>query len=115
MREFETSAQHQSINHGYTAEQAASFKAQHDEIASSLGQLMVDGATINDALVQEWIGKHYAFVAQFWTPTRTAYKSLALTYVLDPAFKSNYEAHAEGLAKFVQQSINIWADANLND
>lgn len=115
MREFESSAQHQSINHGYTAEQAASFKAQHDQIASSLGALMVGGALITDAEVQEWIAKHYAFVAQFWTPSRTAYKSLALTYVLDPEFKSNYEAHAEGLAKFVQQSINVWADANLND
>ena len=115
MREFEQPAHHQDVNQGYTAEQAASFKAQHDEIASSLGELMVGGAAIDDAAVQAWIAKHYAFVAQFWTPNRTAYKSLALTYVMDPAFKENYDAHAEGLAKFVQQAINVWANANLSD
>ena len=64
---------------------------------------------------EEWIAKHYAFVSQFWTPSRTAYKSLALTYVMDPSFKENYDAHAEGLAKFVQQAINVWANANLSD
>ena len=115
MREFEQSAQYQDINQGYTAEQAASFKAQHDEIASNLAQLMLDGAAVDDEKVQAWIAKHYAFVAQFWTPSRTAYKSLALTYVMDPSFKSNYDAHAEGTAKFVQQAINVWANANLSD
>ena len=115
MREFEQPAHHQDVNQGYTAEQAASYKAQHDEIASTLGELMVGGAAIDDVQVQEWIAKHYAFVAQFWTPSRTAYKSLALTYVMDPAFKENYDAHAEGLAKFVQQAINVWANANLSD
>ena len=115
MREFDSSAQHQSVNQGYSAEQQAQYKAQHDAIASSLGELMVAGAEIDAALVQEWIGKHYAFVSQFWTPTRTAYKSLALTYVMDPAFKENYDAHADGLAKFVQQAINVWANANLSD
>jgi hypothetical protein len=34
---------------------------------------------------------------------------------MDPAFKENYDAHAEGLAKFVQQAINVWANANLSD
>ena len=115
MREFEQPAHHQDVNQGYTAEQAASFKAQHDAIASSIGQLMVDGASIDDAAVQQWIAKHYEFVAQFWTPSRTAYKSLALTYVMDPAFKENYESHADGLAKFVQQAINVWANENLSD
>ena len=115
MREFEQPAHHQSVNQGYSAEQQSQFKAQHDEIAATLGELMVGGAAIEDAQVQEWIGKHYAFVSQFWKPTRTAYKSLAVTYVMDPAFKENYDAHAEGLAKFVQQAINVWANANLSD
>jgi hypothetical protein len=115
MRDFEPAAQHQSVNQGYSSEQQSQFKAQHDEIAANLGELMVGGAPIDDAAVQEWIAKHYAFVSQFWTPTRAAYKSLALTYVMDPAFKENYDAHAEGLAKFVQQAINVWANANLSD
>ncbi|MEY4018949.1 MAG: TipAS antibiotic-recognition domain, partial [Actinomycetota bacterium] len=35
------------------------------------------------------------------------------TYVTDPAFKATYEAYAEGLAKYIQTAINIWAEANL--
>jgi hypothetical protein len=42
-----------------------------------------------------------------------AYKSLALTYVMDPAFKATYEAFEPGLAKFIQTAINIWANQNL--
>ena len=75
--------------------------------------MLANGAEVTDPVVQEWIGKHYAFVKQFWTPNRIAYKSLAMTYVMDPAFTSTYEAYQTGLAKFVQKAINVWADANL--
>ena len=110
---FERSSHHQSINQGVSASQHAEYSAQHDNIGRALGDLLANGADISDPLVQEWIGKHYAFVKQFWVPNRVAYKSLALTYVMDPAFKATYEAYQPGLAVFVQKAINIWADANL--
>ncbi len=112
---FENSSNHQSINQGVSKEQHDEYARQHDVIGRALGDLLASGAQANDPVVQEWIGKHYAFVAQFWTPNRIAYKSLAMTYVMDPAFTATYEAYQTGLAKFVQQSINIWADANLSD
>ena len=110
---FERSSQHQSVNQNVSAEQHAEYKGQHDNIGRALGDLLANGAEISDPVVQEWISKHYAFVSQFWTPNRVAYKSLALTYVMDPAFKATYEAYQPGLAVFVQRAINIWADANL--
>lgn len=111
---FERLSQHQSVNQNVSAEKHAEYSAQHDNIGRALGDLLANGAEIGDPLVQEWIGKHYEFVKQFWVPNRIAYKSLALTYVMDPAFKATYEAYQTGLAVFVQKAINIWADKNLS-
>ena len=104
----------QGVNAAYTAEEQAAYKAQHDAIAQSVADLMTAGKAISDAEVQEQIAKHYAFVKQFWTPNKLAYKSLALTYVLDPAFEATYESFAPGLAKYIKQAIEVWADENLD-
>jgi MerR family transcriptional regulator, thiopeptide resistance regulator len=111
---FENSSHHQSVNQHVSAEKHAEYAAQHDNIGRALGDLLANGAEASDPVVQEWIAKHYAFVKQFWTPNRIAYKSLALTYVMDPAFKATYEAYQPGLASFVQKAINLWADGNLS-
>lgn len=89
------------------------YRDGHDQIAKGIAALMLAGAKADSPDVQVWISKHYAYVCQFWTPTRIAYKSLALTYTVDPAFKATYESYEQGLALYIQQSINIWADQNL--
>jgi MerR family transcriptional regulator, thiopeptide resistance regulator len=106
-----SSAQHASQH--TNAEQYNEYKRGHDHIAKNIADLMQAGKPIDNPDVQVWIGKHYEFVCQFWTPNKIAYKSLALTYVMDPSFKATYEAYAEGLAKYIQTAINIWAEANL--
>ena len=111
---FESSSHEQSINQGVSAEQATEYQRQHDLIGRALGDLLANGSEVSDPVVQEWIGKHYAFVKQFWVPNRIAYKSLAMTYVMDPAFKATYESYQPGLAAFVQKAINYWADRNLD-
>jgi len=107
------SRQIQDMNAGYTAEQQSEYKKQHDAIAQAVADLMVEGKTVDDALVQEQIANHCNFIKQFWTPNKLAYKSLALTYVLDPAFEATYESFAPGLAKYIKSAIEIWADQNL--
>ncbi len=108
------SRQIQDMNAGYSAEQQAHYKAQHDAIAQAIAELMDAGRGFDDTEVQSQIAKHYEFVKQFWTPTKLAYKSLALTYVLDPAFEATYESFAPGLAKYIRQAIEIWAEQNLD-
>ena len=107
------SAQHQTVNQNFSAEQQTEFARQHDQIGRALGDLLASGAEPGEPVVQEWIAKHYDFVKQFWTPNRIAYKSLALTYVMDPAFKATYESYQPGLTDFIQKAINVWADKNL--
>lgn len=98
----------------YSQEQQSEYKAQHDAIAQAVADLMLSGKAIDAAEVQEQIAKHYDFVKQFWTPSKKAYKALALTYVLDPAFEATYESFGQGLAKYIKQAIEIWADQNLD-
>lgn len=97
------------------AEQYNEYKRGHDLIARNIADLMLAGHEISDEQVQHWIGKHYQYICQFWIPNRIAYKSLALTYTMDPAFKATYEAYEVGLASFIQKAINLWADSNLNE
>jgi hypothetical protein len=108
------SRQIQGIHDAYSAEEQAEYKAQHDAIATEVARLMGEGAEITDQVVQEQIKQHYEFICQFWKPNKQAYKSLALTYVLDPAFEATYESFAPGLAKYIKSAIEIWADENLS-
>ena len=111
MSMFEPTAHHQDFNK--RDEKYEEYRAGHELIAKNLADLLRSGKEISNPDVQHWIGKHYAYVCQFWTPNKIAYKSLALTYIMDPAFNSTYEAFEPGLAKFIQTAINIWANANL--
>lgn len=106
---------HSSLHAGVSEVKYNEYSAGHDHIAKNIASLMVGGYAIDSPEIQHWIGKHYEFVCQFWTPNRIAYKSLALTYTMDPAFKATYEAYEEGLALFIQRAINLWADHNLSD
>jgi len=111
---FERSSQIQGVNAAYTNAQQAQYKAQHDAIAEAIADQKRKGAVFSDADVQKLIADHYAFVKQFWTPNKQAYKSLALTYVLDPAFEATYESFEPGLAAYIKKAIEIWADQNLD-
>lgn len=104
-----------SLHAGVSEAKFNEYSAGHDHIAKNIAALMAGGHAIESSEIQHWIGKHYAYVCQFWTPNRIAYKSLALTYTMDPAFKATYEAYEVGLAAFIQKAINFWADQNLND
>ena len=111
---FERSSQIQGVNASYTEDQHAQYKAQHDAIANAIAEQKRKGSLYNDVDVQKLIADHYAFVKQFWTPNKQAYKSLALTYVLDPAFEATYESFEPGLAAYLKKAIEIWADQNLD-
>jgi hypothetical protein len=111
---FERSSQIQGVNAAYTEDQQAQYKAQHDAIANAIAEQKRKGSLYNDVDVQKLIADHYAFVKQFWTPNKQAYKSLALTYVLDPAFEATYESFEPGLAAYIKKAIEIWADQNLD-
>ena len=95
-------------------EQRALFE-RGEELTRLLGAALESGAAPGDAPVQALIAAHYAWVTAFWTPNRSAYVGLGRMYVDDPRFAANYDAVAPGLAVFMRDAIEAWAEVNLSD
>lgn len=102
------------FNNDYSKEQNEQFTAEFGVIMLELRDEFLAGEPFDSDAVQATIAKHYAFVLQFWKPSREAYKSLALSYILPTPYRDNIEAVAPGLAKFNHDAIVVWADANLD-
>jgi hypothetical protein len=98
----------------YTAEQNEQFAAEFGAIMLELREAFLAGEAINSDAAQQAIAKHYAFCLKFWKPTREAYKSLAMSYLLPSPYRESIEAVEPGLAKYNYDAIVIWADANLD-
>jgi len=102
------------FNNDYTAEQNEKFTAQFQAIMVELREGFLAGNSVDSDVVQATIAKHYEFVLQFWKPSREAYKSLALSYILPTPYRDSIEAVEPGLAQFNHDAIVVWANANLD-
>ena len=114
MRELDPTANHADMYaNTYSKEQNKQFTAQFSEITQKFNAAMQAGTLASDPLVQDLVRQHYEFCLQFWTPTRDAYKSLAMSYLMPSPYRDSYEGVAAGLAKYHYDAIVIWADQNL--
>lgn len=114
MREFEPNAQHADLfQNNYSKEENAQFTAAFSAITEAFKTEMLAGTPASAPVVQELVKMHYNFCSQFWTPSRAAYKSLAMSYILPSPYRDSYEAVATGLGKYHYDAIVTWADANL--
>ena len=98
----------------YTAEQNEQFTAKFQAIMLELREGFLAGNSVDSDVVQATIAKHYEFVLQFWKPSREAYKSLALSYILPTPYRDSIEAVEPGLAQFNHDAIVVWANAKLD-
>jgi hypothetical protein len=114
MRELDPTANHADMYaNNFSKEQNQQFTAQFSEITQKFAAAMQAGTLASDPLVQDLVRQHYDFCLQFWTPTRGAYKSLAMSYIMPSPYRDSYEAVATGLAKYHFDAIVTWADNNL--
>ncbi len=97
----------------YSEQENNQFTLEFSEITKSFAEAMNQGINPASPEVQELVKKHYSFVSKFWTPTKEAYKSLAMSYILPSPYKDTYEAVAKGLGKYHYDAIQIWAEKNL--
>ncbi len=98
----------------YTEAENKSFTEQFSSITTAMAEAMANGVSVSDEQVQQLIRQHYDFCLQFWTPTREAYKSLAMSFILPSEYRDSYESVATGLGKYHYDAIVVWADANLD-
>lgn len=97
----------------YSEQETNQFTIEFNEVTKSFAQVMAEGINPAEDKVQELVKKHYEFVSKFWTPTKEAYKSLAMSYILPSPYKDTYESVAKGLGKYHYDAIMIWAEKNL--
>lgn len=99
----------------HTEEERQQFTVAFEAITSAMFEAMKSGSSAHSAEVQELVQAHFEFVSRFWTPNRTAYKNLALMYIVPSDYRDYYENVGEGLSKFTYDALCIWADENLTD
>jgi hypothetical protein len=114
MREIDPTANHADMYaNDFSKKQNQQFTAQFGVITEKFRDAMQAGTHASDLLVQDLVRQHYEFCLQFWTPTRDAYKSLAMSYIMPSPYRDSYEGVAAGLAKYHYDAIVTWADQNL--
>lgn len=96
-----------------TKQEQAELFARGGEVTAAIAALFTSGAPTAAPEVQELVGQHHAWVSAFWTPDRQAFIALGRGYVEDARFTATYDAIAPGLASYLCDAMEIWAEANL--
>ncbi len=103
----------EQYQNNHSKEEVQKFTQEFGELTSEFAVKMAEGVQASDESVQELVKRHYAFILQFWTPDKEAYKSLATAYILPSPYRDHYEEVATGLGKYHYDAVCIWADTNL--
>lgn len=103
----------EQFQNNFSKEENRKFTEEFGEITQSFAVKMADGISTSDESVQELVKKHYEFCLRFWKPTKDAYKSLAMSYILPSPYRDAYEDVAVGLGQYHYDAICEWADKNL--
>lgn len=96
-------------------EERRAIPSKFEEIHRRLAALRAEGLGVDSAEAQEVVAGHYAIIASVWgaVPTAEAYKGLGELYTDDPAFTATFDEVARGLAAYLREAMDHYADANL--
>lgn len=103
----------EQYQNNFSKEENQSFTQAFGQLTEEFAQKLAAGALASDESVQDLVKRHYEFCSQFWKPTREAYKSLAMSYILPSPYRDAYEDVAVGLGQYHYDAICEWADKNL--
>ena len=98
----------------YTKEQNSQFTREFSAITEKMATFLDQGLAAGSEQMQQAVQEHYNFCLKFWKPTREAYKSLAMSYVLPTDYRDSYESVREGLGKYIYDAVIEFADQNLS-
>jgi len=103
----------QQFVNNYSKKEYEQFNKVFGELTLKFAEKMKNQLPPSTDEVQALVKEHFEFCLQFWKPTKEAYKSLAMSYILPSPYRDSYEEVAQGLGKYHYEAICIWADKNL--
>ncbi len=93
---------------------AGRVKDEGDAVHRDLAAAMQANTPADHPAVQQIVGRHHAWVSNFWTPGRDAYLGLGELYVDDERFTANIDATAPGLAVYLRDAMTVYAQEQLS-
>lgn len=93
--------------------QWSAVKEEGQAIAESLAALM--DRSPDDPAVQALAARQHAWLEHFFPVSAERFRSLASLYTTNPEFRSFYDAFAPGLADFLKQAMEHYADTVLDE
>lgn len=64
--------------------------------------------------VQTIVQRHYAWVSNFWIPTKETYTGLAQMYLEHPDYRSFYNRYHPDLVEYLAEAMRVFADNQLS-
>ncbi|WP_258723846.1 MerR family transcriptional regulator [Cellulomonas sp. NS3] len=95
---------------GLGADGQAAHHRESQAIGEGLAACLAEGLAPDDERTQGLVARHFAQIATFWTPNRESYRGLGQMYVDDERFTATYDAFAPGLAVYLRDAIDVWAE-----
>jgi DNA-binding transcriptional MerR regulator len=87
-------------------------KAEGGDVARAIAEHMDKGP--HDPEVQTLIGRHHAWIENFYTANADVYRGLGQLYAEHEEFRKFYDKVRPGLADFMQAAMTHYADHNLS-
>ena len=91
-----------------------SFKSDGEQLNQDLAQAMSNHLKPADIIVQALIQRHYDWVKNFWTPTKTSYIRLAEMYLDHPDYRDFYNKYHPNLVEYLVDAMRVFAERKLS-
>lgn len=94
-----------------TKAQWNAVKQEGDQVTRGLAELSERDP--GDPQVQQLIGRHHAWIENFYPCSSEIYRGLGQLYVEHPEFRATYDRYRLNLADFMQAAMNYYCDHTL--
>jgi DNA-binding transcriptional MerR regulator len=88
-------------------------QAEGDLVAEKLASLM--DQPVDAPEVQEAVARHHTWIENFYPAPAAVYRGLGQKYAEHPEFRAFYDQYAPGLADYMRQAIELFADTQLGE
>jgi DNA-binding transcriptional MerR regulator len=99
---------------GWTKGDWDASQKEFDEICKSLMKAVVDGQTVDSEQVKIVIRRHFAWIKQFWTPTKESYSGHG-RFIVESDLRKAYEHYDQNLPEFISEAIQVFADGEFTE